>query len=202
MHYTLINKYQYCTASKRTRQLAGKSLLEYINPCKYNDTVSNVNRLCYSKSKKLQGHKPLNIRKIYSSSLLSQPLEIFFLIFKLNLPLLNLILLIVLYALDLENRLSLAFLQHAFHVPEGHCLLVVLASLGFPAFLTQPLKICLSFKKNVSRLFIAGPAFLGVMKILHEVSAEPLLLSLQAQQHYTSQSFCSFRDVFSSIIHR
>lgn len=90
--------------------------------------------------------------------------------------------------------------QHNFHVPDGHCLLAVHAFLGSPAFPTQPLKICLPFKKTVSHLFVSGPAFQGLTKILGEVSAEFLLLSLQ--QHCTSQSLCSFRGVFSNIIHR
>lgn len=36
----------------KNQAAAGKSLLEYIKPCKYNDTVSSVNRLYYSKSQK------------------------------------------------------------------------------------------------------------------------------------------------------
>lgn len=67
--------------------------------------------------------------------------------------------------------------QHNFHVPDGHCLLAVHAFLGSPAFPTQPLKICLPFKKTVSHLFVSGPAFQGLTKILGEVSAEFLLLS-------------------------
>jgi len=122
----------------------------------------------------------------------------FFLISKLNLLLLNLIpLILVVYALDKENRLSLAFSQYAFHVPEAVAfLLVVLASSGFPGFPThcifkasENLPIIL---KMCRTSFCPGAAFLGVLKLLGGGSAESLTLPLQAQQYCTSQTVCSF----------
>lgn len=120
----------------------------------------------------------------------------FFFISKLDLPLLNLIpLILVLCAPEVENSFSLALSQCAFHVPEGCCLV----SWEFLFLWAFQLSQHTVFKAS-GNLSVIQKMCLTSFYLVWPSSEGWRWHFSRAQQYCTSQALCSFMDGFLSII--